>query len=343
MKFLSLLFSIILMGQFALATTEGVAPTSADLEARDYASLYLNTGRLNEAFYFEDGEIEEPRTLARWKKEEYEKMQALSELAKREGKKLNLIIGRGNREPVLPETMTKEAIWVYNNRDGMTHDRTSSIPHLYADLTKKSLLDKEIYFDEIMMDWSTAKFFTGNQLKEIIKNFLKVGGIFKTHGSTGMYSAIAPSTNRESELKHFNKNETHPKPGADNNISAIAYYNDTGEILVRAYTREGPLPGTNPIAPDFNKLLAMVAASPAGDDFYSLRRFPASLTGYEAEFKERSDRKTLKALDAQIIPALLNPLFRAPCTLVEEPYPSPEAEPAKRNDHYIRCEGFNGA
>ncbi len=113
-------------------------------------------------------------------------LQQLRELESK-GKKLKLILGRGNRET--PMEASAKSIWVYGQIDAeyLVKDQT---PHLYMDFDNarhlRTLPDQ--LFSVIAFDWSVVKFF--RNMAESAKEFhriLKSGGKFYVDTTVGAF------------------------------------------------------------------------------------------------------------------------------------------------------------
>lgn len=99
----------------------------------------------------------------------------------KEGKKLHLIIGRGNAEiPQKKPLGDKENIWVYGQKDGRALVKDAT-PHLFMDFDKEEHLKTipDELFSTIAFDYSVVKFFhdISNSAREFYR-MLRPGGQF---------------------------------------------------------------------------------------------------------------------------------------------------------------------
>lgn len=196
MNFLHLFFVLVLLSfdSFSAAEEKSFSDASRSDDGVLF-SLSEISGLKNLRSYFHEGEISSAVDYSIWRNSHVTALKNLHDRVKAEGKKLGLIIGRGNKEHPIPETVSPGTVWVYNSNDGKHQDRTSPLPHIYGDLTKGIgglLKDHAVRFDIIMTDWEVPKFFKTYDLLLLVENLLVPGGTFVTSGCKGWKYASSP-------------------------------------------------------------------------------------------------------------------------------------------------------
>lgn len=336
MNFLHLFFVLVLLSVDGFSTAEekslSDAPRSDD---GILFSLRETSGLQNPRSYFHEGEISSTTDYSIWRNGHVTALKELYDRVKTEGKKLGLIIGRGNKEHPIPETVNPGTVWVYNSNDGEYQDPTSSVPHIYGDLTKGIgglLKDHGVRFDTIMTDWEVPKFFKTYDLLLLVENLLVPGGTFVTSGCKGWKYASSPALN----FDHF---KTLPTTNPDDAWYVVTYRSAEGikvEISdVRSLRRLGsevPRPAGEILALASLKLKKSLKRSTLGKE----KDYSAALIEQDRDtsssawvfvevlssLSQEEKTKVWEATTYRVLSALLGPSFES-CHVEGGEYPYP--------------------
>lgn len=157
---------------------------AGDAIPEEVQSIVRSAGIFFPEEYFSSDKLQSRAAFQAALNQKIRQLETWREQARASGQPFNLIIGRNgsDHDEIMARedaTFPEEGVWIFNDQKATPSEHRQFIMDLSSDFAQQHIPDT-IKFDQIFVDVSTIKMIDNQNLKKILRKFLKPGGDFIT-------------------------------------------------------------------------------------------------------------------------------------------------------------------